>query len=189
VTVSSSANYLTTGLDYYAIADGPERAKYSELELYNKSKFVRRNIRNNWLICRPVHRVTLSWHASWRGVTATRSCPLASIQEIFARISSGIFLGGKMLYLCVPPDHVQWRQIADSGHMGTSLGQCTLHHMEHLHRFTARRHPLRRMPMESFSFHGHDLGSRTRLLWILKLARGCGLGWRKRQRNTDPSHG
>ena len=42
VTVSSSANYLTTGLDFYAIADGPERTKYSELELYNKSKFVRR---------------------------------------------------------------------------------------------------------------------------------------------------
>ncbi|KAN0135034.1 NAD(P)-binding protein [Lactarius tabidus] len=39
VTVSSSANYLTNGLDFYAIADGPERTKYSELELYNKSKF------------------------------------------------------------------------------------------------------------------------------------------------------
>ena len=41
VTVSSSANYLTNGLDFDAIADGPERTKYSELELYNKSKFVR----------------------------------------------------------------------------------------------------------------------------------------------------
>ena len=41
VTVSSSANYLTNSLDFYAIADGPERTKYSELELYNKSKFVR----------------------------------------------------------------------------------------------------------------------------------------------------
>ncbi|KAF8266753.1 NAD(P)-binding protein [Lactarius quietus] len=39
VTVSSSANYLTKGLDFYAFADGPERTKYSELELYNKSKF------------------------------------------------------------------------------------------------------------------------------------------------------
>ncbi|KAH9053026.1 hypothetical protein EDB87DRAFT_319123 [Lactarius vividus] len=39
VTVSSSANYLTNGLDFYAIADGPERAQYSEYELYNKSKF------------------------------------------------------------------------------------------------------------------------------------------------------
>jgi len=39
VTVSSSGHYLTTGIDFYAIADGPERTKYSELELYNKSKF------------------------------------------------------------------------------------------------------------------------------------------------------
>ncbi|KAH9046336.1 NAD(P)-binding protein [Lactarius deliciosus] len=39
VTVSSTANYLTTGLDFYAIADGPERVQYSEYELYNKSKF------------------------------------------------------------------------------------------------------------------------------------------------------
>jgi NAD(P)-dependent dehydrogenase (short-subunit alcohol dehydrogenase family) len=39
VTVSSSANYLTKGLDFDAIADGPERKKYSEWELYNKSKF------------------------------------------------------------------------------------------------------------------------------------------------------
>jgi len=39
VTVSSSANYLTKGLDFYAMADGPERLKYSGLELYNKSKF------------------------------------------------------------------------------------------------------------------------------------------------------
>ncbi|KAH9037556.1 NAD(P)-binding protein [Lactarius hengduanensis] len=39
VTVSSSANYLTTGIDFYAIADGPERVQYSEFELYNKSKF------------------------------------------------------------------------------------------------------------------------------------------------------
>ena len=54
VTVSSSANYLTTGIDYYAIADGPERTKYSELELYNKSKFVRSNCEKNRLICRPV---------------------------------------------------------------------------------------------------------------------------------------
>ena len=42
MTVSSSANYLTRGLDFYAIADGPERTKYGEWELYNKSKFVRR---------------------------------------------------------------------------------------------------------------------------------------------------
>jgi retinol dehydrogenase-12 len=39
VTVSSSANYLTTGIDFDAIADGPDRIKYSEWELYNKSKF------------------------------------------------------------------------------------------------------------------------------------------------------
>ena len=42
MTVSSSAHYLTTSLDFYAIADGPERTKYGEWELYNKSKFVRR---------------------------------------------------------------------------------------------------------------------------------------------------
>jgi len=39
VTVSSTANYIAMGLDFHAIADGPERTKYSELELYNKSKF------------------------------------------------------------------------------------------------------------------------------------------------------
>lgn len=39
VTVSSSANYLAKGLDFDAIADGPERIKYNEWELYNKSKF------------------------------------------------------------------------------------------------------------------------------------------------------
>jgi len=39
VTVSSSANYLTKGLDFDAIADGPKRLKYSEVEWYNKSKF------------------------------------------------------------------------------------------------------------------------------------------------------
>ncbi|KAI9434778.1 NAD(P)-binding protein [Lactarius indigo] len=38
VTVSSSANYFTTGLDFDAIADGPKRTKYSELGLYSKSK-------------------------------------------------------------------------------------------------------------------------------------------------------
>ena len=42
MTVSSSAGYFATGIDFYAIADGPERAKYSELEFYGKSKFVRR---------------------------------------------------------------------------------------------------------------------------------------------------
>jgi retinol dehydrogenase-12 len=42
VTVSSSANYLTKGIDFDAIVDGPERIKYGEWELYNKSKFVRR---------------------------------------------------------------------------------------------------------------------------------------------------
>jgi len=39
VTVSSSANYLTTGIDFDAIADGPERTKYGTWELYSKSKF------------------------------------------------------------------------------------------------------------------------------------------------------
>jgi retinol dehydrogenase-12 len=42
VTVSSSANYLTTGVDFAAIADGPRRTKYGEWELYHKSKFVRK---------------------------------------------------------------------------------------------------------------------------------------------------
>ncbi|KAH9028045.1 NAD(P)-binding protein [Lactarius deliciosus] len=39
VTVSSTVNYLTTGLDFDALADGPKRTQYGELELYNKSKF------------------------------------------------------------------------------------------------------------------------------------------------------
>jgi NAD(P)-dependent dehydrogenase (short-subunit alcohol dehydrogenase family) len=39
VMVSSSASYLTKGLDFDAIADGPERTKYGVWELYNKSKF------------------------------------------------------------------------------------------------------------------------------------------------------
>ena len=51
VTVSSSANYLTNGIDFDAIADGPARLKYGEWELYNKSKFVRRTeLRPNRLI-------------------------------------------------------------------------------------------------------------------------------------------
>ncbi|KAI9434789.1 NAD(P)-binding protein [Lactarius indigo] len=39
VTVSSSASYLTQSIDFDAIVDGPERMKYSEWDLYNKSKF------------------------------------------------------------------------------------------------------------------------------------------------------
>jgi len=39
VTVSSSANYLTKGLDFEAFVDGPGRSKYQIWELYNKSKF------------------------------------------------------------------------------------------------------------------------------------------------------
>ncbi|KAH9005390.1 NAD(P)-binding protein [Lactarius hatsudake] len=39
VTVSSVVNYLTTGLDFDAIADGPDRTQYDELDLYKKSKF------------------------------------------------------------------------------------------------------------------------------------------------------
>ncbi|KAI9434784.1 NAD(P)-binding protein [Lactarius indigo] len=39
VTVSSSANYLTTGLDFSAMVDSLERKQYSGVELYNKSKF------------------------------------------------------------------------------------------------------------------------------------------------------
>jgi hypothetical protein len=37
-TASSSANYLTTGIDVDTIADGPERTKYGEWELYKKSE-------------------------------------------------------------------------------------------------------------------------------------------------------
>ncbi|KAH9037554.1 NAD(P)-binding protein [Lactarius hengduanensis] len=39
VTVSSAANYLTKGIDFDAIVDGPKRVQYNEYELYNKSKF------------------------------------------------------------------------------------------------------------------------------------------------------
>jgi len=39
VTVSSAASYLTTSIDYNAIADGPGRTKYGQWTLYNKSKF------------------------------------------------------------------------------------------------------------------------------------------------------
>ncbi|KAI9435207.1 NAD(P)-binding protein [Russula earlei] len=39
VTVSSSANYLTNGLDFEAFADSPQRKKYDKWELYSKSKF------------------------------------------------------------------------------------------------------------------------------------------------------
>ena len=42
VTVSSSANYLTKGLDFEAFEDGPQRRQYNIWELYNKSKFVGR---------------------------------------------------------------------------------------------------------------------------------------------------
>jgi len=40
VTVSSSANYLTKGLDFEAFTEGPQRTKCGKWELYNKSKFV-----------------------------------------------------------------------------------------------------------------------------------------------------
>ncbi|KAN0136166.1 hypothetical protein V8E53_006026 [Lactarius tabidus] len=38
LAASSSANYLTTGIDVDTIADGPERTKYGEWELYKKSE-------------------------------------------------------------------------------------------------------------------------------------------------------
>ncbi|KAH9970071.1 NAD-P-binding protein [Russula compacta] len=38
VTVSSSANYLTNGLDFEAFKDGPQREKYDVWGLYSKSK-------------------------------------------------------------------------------------------------------------------------------------------------------
>ncbi|KAI9435208.1 NAD(P)-binding protein [Russula earlei] len=40
VTVSSSANYLTNGLDFEAFTDGPRRRKYGKWELYHKSKLI-----------------------------------------------------------------------------------------------------------------------------------------------------
>jgi retinol dehydrogenase-12 len=43
VTVSSAAIYLTSSLDFDAIADGPGRNKYIVHDMYNKSKFVRQN--------------------------------------------------------------------------------------------------------------------------------------------------
>ncbi|KAN0132336.1 NAD-P-binding protein [Lactarius tabidus] len=39
VTVSSAVHYMTKGLDFDAISDGPGRTKHNERELYNKSKF------------------------------------------------------------------------------------------------------------------------------------------------------
>ncbi|KAH9046337.1 NAD(P)-binding protein [Lactarius deliciosus] len=39
VTVSSIVNYFIKGLDFDALADGPTRTRYGELDLYNKSKF------------------------------------------------------------------------------------------------------------------------------------------------------
>ena len=65
MTVSSAANYITKGLDFDAIADGPGRAKYNEWELYNKSKFVRRiDILPASLFADPGLRVTLLWLVS-----------------------------------------------------------------------------------------------------------------------------
>ena len=40
VTVSSSASYLTNGIDFEAIKDGPKRRKYDAWNLYNKSKLI-----------------------------------------------------------------------------------------------------------------------------------------------------
>src|SRR6266404_242600 len=42
VTVSSSANYFSKGVDFDAIADGPGRKKCNDWELYVNSKFVHR---------------------------------------------------------------------------------------------------------------------------------------------------
>ncbi|KAI9434783.1 NAD(P)-binding protein [Lactarius indigo] len=50
VTVSSSANYSTTGLDFDAFTDGPARTQYSKLELYSKSKL------GNIIVAREVAR-------------------------------------------------------------------------------------------------------------------------------------
>ncbi|KAN0136172.1 NAD(P)-binding protein [Lactarius tabidus] len=80
VTVSSSANYLTDGLDFYAISDGPERTKYSELDLYNKSKFgnvvVARELARRYgdkIVCTSLHpgniRTDLQRHMAWWKIT------------------------------------------------------------------------------------------------------------------------
>ena len=66
-----------------------------------------------------------------------------------------------------------------------SIGRCTLHRMAPLHSYTVRHHRLRRRPMGSFSSRGHGLVNRIRLLWILKLARSYGLGWRMRRRTCS----
>ena len=104
VTVSSSANYLTNGINFNAIADGPARQKYGEWELYNKSKFVRTTeLPPKWLILNHFYRrVTSLWRASWPGGTETRSCQRVCIRGISVRIFSDTCLGGRTLYLCVP---------------------------------------------------------------------------------------
>ena len=99
VTVSSSASYLTNGIDFDAIADGPARTKYGEWELYNKSKFVRRTeLPPNWLILNHLYRrVTSLWPLSWLGGTETRSCQPVCIRGVSARTFSDTCLGGRRL--------------------------------------------------------------------------------------------
>ena len=103
VTVSSSANYLTNGIDFDAL-----RMALSGKSTVNGSCTTRVNscVEPNYSqsaflnqLCR---RVTSWWRASWRGGMVTRSCPQVCIPEIFAQVFSDTCLGGKTLYLCVP---------------------------------------------------------------------------------------
>jgi hypothetical protein len=72
VNVSSSASYLTKGLDFEALEDGPQRRKYSAWELYNKSKFVSVLDIDPWFLLLTgwpeiaVCRAMLSWRKNWR---------------------------------------------------------------------------------------------------------------------------
>ena len=125
------------------------------------------------------------WRASWRGGMVTRSCPQVCIRGVSARIFSDTCLGGKKLCLCVPSSSLSRCRWLNSMR---SVISCTRQHMARSHSSTARRHLLRRMPMESFSFRGHVLGNRIRERWILKLERSCGPGWRMRRTNTDFSY-
>jgi hypothetical protein len=58
VTVSSFVSYLTNGIDFEAIKDGPKRRKYDAWNLYNKSKLlglyyvIRLMFVANFVVCR-----------------------------------------------------------------------------------------------------------------------------------------
>jgi hypothetical protein len=179
VTVSSSANYLTNGLDFYAIADGPERTKYSVLELYNKSKFVRRT--ESLLIGLFVYTTCSQGNV----VVAKELARRYGDKIVCTSLHPGNIRTGLQRHMSGWQNTLLVRSFTFSGrHLLTlhSTGRCILHHTEHSPSYTVQRRRLRRMPTESFSFRGHEPVSRIRLLWILDLERGCGLGLRTRRR-------